>query len=266
MADLKQCEFLLLRYMPDAVKEEFVNIGVVLLEEGANFAGVRFTRDWRRVRCLDPAAGVGVLEAPEADLRGQLARAAEREAFLAKLQDSCSNVLQLTAPKACLAADPQQELEALARMYLERRRAGKREAAGRQGILGQMRDAFEQAGVWALMLKKIAAAQYTHKGDPLKLDCGYKPNGVIRLFHAVSLESDLDAAKVLAFSFPDLRDGIARVEKAQAELTAVVEADLERDDEAIAFALAVMQRGQIAVATTADLPRLAEVARRELHV
>jgi hypothetical protein len=266
MADFKQCEFLLLRYMPDAVKEEFVNIGVVLLEDGGDFAGVRFTRDWRRVRCLDPAADVEMLEALESDLRRQLGRAAERETFLAKLQDSCSNVLQLTAPKACLAADPQQELEALARLYLERRRAGKREAAGRQVILGRMRDAFEQAGVWALMSHKIAAAQYTHKGDPLKVDCGYKPNGVIRLFHAVSLESDLDAAKVLAFSFPEVREGIARVEKAKAELTAVVEPDLERDDESIAFALAVMQRSQIAVATTADLPRLADVARQELHV
>ena len=39
MADLKQCEFFLLRYVPDAVKDEFVNIGVVLVEPGANGAG-----------------------------------------------------------------------------------------------------------------------------------------------------------------------------------------------------------------------------------
>ena len=34
MAELKQCEFYLLRYVPDAVKDEFVNLGVVLLETG----------------------------------------------------------------------------------------------------------------------------------------------------------------------------------------------------------------------------------------
>ncbi len=34
MADVKQCEFFLLRYVPDVVKGEFVNIGVVLLETG----------------------------------------------------------------------------------------------------------------------------------------------------------------------------------------------------------------------------------------
>ena len=40
MAEYKQCEFYLLRYVPDAVKDEFVNLGVVLLETGEGDAGV----------------------------------------------------------------------------------------------------------------------------------------------------------------------------------------------------------------------------------
>ena len=48
-----QCEFSLVRYVPDTVKNEFVNIGVVLREAGPREAAVRFTRDWRRVRCVD---------------------------------------------------------------------------------------------------------------------------------------------------------------------------------------------------------------------
>ena len=31
MKERRQCEFFLLRYVPDAVKDEFVNVGVVLL-------------------------------------------------------------------------------------------------------------------------------------------------------------------------------------------------------------------------------------------
>jgi hypothetical protein len=77
MTERRQCEFFLLRYVPDAVKDEFVNLGVVLLESaaptgaksesvetsaggrsGLAFADVRFTRDWRRVRCLDPDVDV----------------------------------------------------------------------------------------------------------------------------------------------------------------------------------------------------------------
>jgi hypothetical protein len=265
MSDLKQCEYILLRYVPDAVREEFVTLGVLLLDGGA--PRLRFTQDWRRMRCLDPAADVEMLAALEADLNAQLTNGVlARATLLKKLQDYCSNGIQFTAPKACLAQDAALELETLARMYLERRRVSAREASGRQAIVTQMKDAFEQAGVWARMRKRIAAAQYTHKGDPLRIDCGYRPNGVIRLLHAVSLESDADTAKVLAFSYPDLRDGIARAENAKSELTAIVEPDLNREDDAIAFALAVLQRSDIAVATTSDLPRLAETARVVLRM
>src|SRR5579863_866279 len=73
MADLKQCELFLLRYVPDVVRGEFVNIGVVLLEEGAGgFTGVRFTRDWRRAHCIDPEADLELLEAFEAELQQRL--------------------------------------------------------------------------------------------------------------------------------------------------------------------------------------------------
>ena len=61
----RTCEFQLLRYVPDAVRNEYVHIGVILREQAGKGASgreptssepvlVRFTRDWRRVRCLDP--------------------------------------------------------------------------------------------------------------------------------------------------------------------------------------------------------------------
>ena len=43
------------------------------------------------------------------------------------------------------------------------------------------------------------------------------------MFHAVSLEPGVEMAKVLAFSEAGLRAGVERVEKAQLELTAVIE-------------------------------------------
>lgn len=69
MPERIQCEFYLLRYVPDAVKNEFVNIGVMLREAGrAETTRVRFTRDWSRVRCMDPDADTGLLEAIEGEL------------------------------------------------------------------------------------------------------------------------------------------------------------------------------------------------------
>jgi hypothetical protein len=266
MSELTRCEFFLLRYVPDAVKDEFVNIGVVLVEAGG-FAGVRFTRDWLRVRCLDPAADIETLEALEAEIRQRLADGQDRERLLHLLQDSFSNMVQLSPSKACLAESAEAEIGKLAEMYLgTRRRAPAQDRAGRGVILGRMREAFEQAGVWDLLHRRIAAAKYTHKGDPLRIDFGYRPNGVIKMFHAVSLASGVDAAKLLAFSFPQVREGIALIEHAKAELTAVVEDDLNRGEEMIAFALETLAKSDIAVAPVSEMPGLAEIARRDLRV
>jgi hypothetical protein len=134
-----------------------------------------------------------------------------------------------------------------------------------------MRSEFERAGVWELMRKRIAASAYTRPGDPLKIDCGYRPNGIVRMFHAVSLEGDLEAATVLAFSSAALREGVQRVENAGLELTAVVEPLRQVDEtaegeaaERYRFGIETMEREMIRVLTTNDLPRAAETARREL--
>ena len=69
-----------------------------------------------------------------------------------------------------------------------------------------MRDAFEKTCVWQLpeMRKYISVAQYTRKGEhPLKIDCGYRPEWGLHLFHAVSLATDVNSAEVLAFSYTE---------------------------------------------------------------
>ncbi len=264
MSSQKQLEFMLVRYVPDVVKREFVNIGIVLLDAGKTH--VRFTKDWRAVHGLDPAADVATLQALEWDLNAQLAAGVlDRPTLIAKLQDYLTNGIELTPVQGVITTDIATEIEVLSRMYLERRRTGMREASGRAAIYTQMKQAFEDAGVWDHMRHRIAASQYTHKGDPLKIDCGYRPNGVIKMFQAVSLATDTDAAKVLAFSYPELRDGIAREEKAKTELTAVVEPELDHGDDQIAFALAVLARSEIRVRNTLELAQIAESARVELQ-
>lgn len=269
MADgLRRCEFFLLRYAPDALREEFVNIGVVLLQAEGRFADVRLTHDWRRVRCLDPAADLEMLQAMEAELRERLRDAdGGRERILHVLQHSFSNTVRVTNPKGCETDSPELEIGRLSEIYVEsRRRSALRDNAGRGAILGKMRDAFQQAGVWQLMRKKVPAADYTHKGDPLKIDCGYRPNGIIRFFHATPLANGADSAKVLAFSYPQLVEGIRRVEGAKAELTAIIEDDLDRQDEEVAFAVDTLQRNSILVAQASEIARLAERARVEMRV
>ncbi|HTV09123.1 MAG TPA: DUF3037 domain-containing protein [Candidatus Aquilonibacter sp.] len=273
MAERVACEFSLIRYVPDVVKGEFANIGVVLREAGdAEGAAVRFTRDWSRVRCLDPNADVELLESLEAEiaerLRAGLVARLNAKPILELLEDTLSNSVQLTEMRGTLAESMAAEMEQLMRMYVEPLKAPavRRKASGRTAIAGKMRDEFERAGVWALMRKRIAASQYTRPGDPLKIDCGYR-NGKVRMFQAVSLESDAEAAKGLAYSAEALRTGVSRMEGVELDLTAVVEPVASVGDaEMYGFGVGAMESAAIRVLTTADLARVAETARRELRV
>ncbi len=267
MPEKQHCRFFILRYAPDAIKNEFVNIGLVLLPPGGA-AEVRFTRDWSRVRCLDPQADIEVLEALEADLREKLREMnGDHDFLLRRLQDSFSNALQPSEFQGCLAESPMAEADELARLYLERPRQRRpRELTTRQAIYQKMRSEFESAGVWPLMRQNIAVAQYTRSGDPLKIDCGYSPNGTVKLFHAVSLATDVNSAKVLAFTFPQLADGIRNAENKRAELTAVIEDELPAGDESISFARETLQQHAITIAAASDMSRIAAAAARELGI
>jgi hypothetical protein len=271
----RACEFHLLRYVPDAVRNEYVHIGVILREQGSpDAAEVRFTRDWRRVRCMDPDVDTALLEGMESELRRRFE--AEPDGSLMRLlSESLSLSVQMTEPKAYLAESLPAGVEELMRLYVEpppREKVPR--LSGRAAIQARMRAEFERAGVWELMRKRIAASEYTRPGDPLRIDVGYRPNGLIRMFHAVSLEPGVEMAKVLAFSAASLRVGVERVEKAELDLTAVIEpwARLSATDaeperlEMYRFGVETMEEHQIRVLTTSDLGRVAETARRELRV
>jgi hypothetical protein len=271
----RACTFQLLRYVPDAVRNEYVHIGVILKEQGGGEAPqVKFTRDWRRVRCLDPEADTVLLEGMESELRRRFQEEPDGK-LMRLLSEALSLNVQMTEPKAYLAESLPAGMEELMRLYVEpppRERVPR--LSGRAAIQARMRTEFERAGVWDLMRKKIPASEYTRPGDPLRIDVGYRPNGIVRMFHAVSLEPGLEMAKVLAFSAAGLRIGVERMERASLELTAVIEpavrlgaTDEEPERlEMYRFGVETMEENQIRVLTTSDLGRVAETARRELRV
>ncbi|HET6842035.1 MAG TPA: DUF3037 domain-containing protein [Candidatus Angelobacter sp.] len=257
----------MLRWVPDAVKNEFINIGLVLLP-GTGAPELRFTEDWSRVRGLDPAADIELLENLQVELRAQLREEGEpRELLVRRIQDSFSNSLQASSFTACLADSPAAEADALARIYLERPpRSQTRDKSARQVLFQSMRDEFDRTGVWGLMNKSISLARYTRSGDPLKIDCGYSAGGKVKMFHALALESDVNSAKVLAFSYPRLAEGIYKAEGAEATLTAIVEDDLERNSEAAGFARETLEQHRIAVAPLSQMPVIALAAAHELGI
>lgn len=260
--------YCLLRYMPNAIQEEFVNFGVLLLNdlEDGTYADVRFSRNWDRLLCADPDADLEILEALQREIRTRLTNVADRPALMKLLNESFSNLVAVSEFKPFTGEDPAIEIENLAKTYLEHPRpTTRRPAAGRTRLYTSMRNAFEQAGVWDLLMKEIHAENYTWPGDPLVLDCAYEHENTMKIFHAVSLARGVQPATALAFSYPVLVAGLRTKEHRESQLTTIIESDLDRTRPDVTFAVARLQDTGITVASEHELGSIAERARIELH-
>ena len=269
MAEKRRLEFFLLRYVPDAVKGEFVNFGLLALADGpdgASLVDVRFAKDWGRVKCLDPQVDLDVLEALQREIRQEIGQTRERALLLRRMEDSFSGAVQISAVMPALTGKiALSEVDDVAQMFLETAKIRRtREPAGRQKILDTMRTAFEDAGVLRL-LNAVPTEPYTKPGDPFEFDFGYRTGESIKLFHAVSMRAGVDSAVMLAARYPKIGPVMETVAGAVPLLTAVIEAGLDRSRNEVGFALEMMEENKIRIARTTEMPEIAEIARRELR-
>jgi len=274
MADLKQLEFYVLRYVPYVVRGDFISIGVLLVEprpNGFGFTDVAMTSDWRRVQCLDRQVDIEVLQNLEPHIRMQLQHSQDVGMLLHKLADSFANMIQMSPKEVCLAEDPARELKTLCSIYLEEPPSDIRPAASRPKsehamILAGIEDALTRAGIWAQRIEKISAAKYTKKkGDSLVFDFGYVVGTEVRFFQAVPLKTNTNQAVILAHRFPKVAQCISAENGAIARLTAVVSNDLDRTNPDIEFALDAFKDNNVKVATVADMPSIADKTRQDLN-
>jgi hypothetical protein len=270
MAARRQLEFFVLRYVPDAVKGEFVNFGIVAIENGPNGAeliDVRFTKDRSRILCLDPQADLDVLTKLQEEIQEEIGRTKDRAVLLKRMEDSFSSLIQVSEVMPALTKETAAaEIGMVATMFLEAPKLRRtREPAGRLRILETMRDEFEKAGVLPL-LNAVPAEPYTKPGDPFEFDFGYNTGSEMKLFQAVSMRASVDSAVLLAARYPKIVQTMAQLTKTTPALTAVVEATLDETRSEIAFALEMMKESRITVSRANDMGRIAEVARKELRV
>ena len=174
--------------------------------------------------CLDPDADTQMFEALEIEI-GQRLRsqpADHPKPIMTLLEGSLSNGVQITESKAYLAESFVAGLEDLMRLYVDNpRRERKQRRGGRAAIVAAMRTHFEAAGVWTLMRKHIAAANYTNPA--IRCASTAATATAVKMFQAISLEAGVDEAKLLAFAAPGLIAGVKRVDKTELELTAIIE-------------------------------------------
>jgi hypothetical protein len=276
MADLKQLEFYVLRYVPYVVRGDFISIGVLLVEprpNGFGFADTAMTSDWRRVQCLDRQVDIEVLQSLEPYIRMQLQHSQDVGMLLHKLADSFANMIQMSPREVCLAEDPARELKMLCSIYLEEPPSDIMPAAPRPKsehamILAGIEDALTQAGIWGLRIEKVSAAQYTKKkGDRLVFDFGYLVGTEVRFFQAVPLRTNFNQAIAvnIARHFPKVADCIHAGNGARASLTAVIADNLDRTNPEIEFALDAFKDNNVKVATVADMPSIADKTRQDLN-
>ena len=211
----------LLRYVPDTVKGEFVNIGVVLTDPRGRFVASRMAgdEDLRRARCLHPRVEMDLLRAWQAAVEESMGAAPEdAAAWLASLDDSSSHALAWTAAAGCELLDPTAALQQLYESFVAsppRAPAAMRPSTG-AWIKREAEAVLRAERLLERLETAISVRRFTGPGDPFRIHYAYS-NGRPRYIHMLSLERSVQQAKVLAFTFDRIRAA------GPAEMTAVVE-------------------------------------------
>ena len=132
-----QAKFYTIRYVPDLVRNEGINIGILLISIADSLEccpRVQITKNWNRVLRLDPDADTDMLSRLEESLQRYVDTPSpgDQRTPLEKLEDSLSNTLQLqrhtgsvnvsiTNGKVVLSDALVDELKQLMLLYVEER-------------------------------------------------------------------------------------------------------------------------------------------------
>jgi hypothetical protein len=237
----KTFAYRVLRYAPNLVRDEWVNIGVLVFDPETGERRLRMIEEpgeYARVRRLHPRADEGLLRALRDELENRFATAtqffggngkSETQAsadwlrLLAKWDETLSNALQLAPQKGVLADDLDGETERLYTDHVARERSATRVGSpGSRGeILSHCKQVFITGGVWKRMQKGVRAEEFTFAGDPMRIDFGYRRNGTRGFVQALSVSRAPGDAKSLAYTVERIRG-----KSAASEFTAVTDVDL----------------------------------------
>ncbi|HEV8383931.1 MAG TPA: DUF3037 domain-containing protein [Candidatus Acidoferrales bacterium] len=225
---LQTFTYRILRYTPNLIRDEWINIGVLLHDPARNILRARMIEEgeaFARLRKLRFDAEESLLRALQSDLEAQAA--AHRDGaggYLNQLDDTLSNLLQLSPQKAVLSADLDAELE---RLYADHvappiaRPRGAAEATDtRASIRARAREIFRRLGI-SKRLAAVRAAEYTFPGDPLRIDFGWRSNGTRGFFQPISLTREPAPAKEYAFTAERIRQRVDDCQFAAITMTAL---------------------------------------------
>ncbi len=272
---LQPCAYHVVRYQPNLIRDEWVNIGVLLFIPGAGPgagpgqgpAQGRVRQRWldepadlARLRRLHPAADEELLLRLPAEFDRQFAgREMEAVAILEKFDETLSNAVQLAPRKGLLARDPDAELDRLFREQVEPLREARRgvvEIRTRGDVRARAADYFRSEKILRLMQRGVRVEQFTAPGDPMRIDFSYRRNGTRGFVHSVALGRDPGQAKLLAYTA-----GAIRERAPHSEFLAVTEREPARGNVRDQFVSEILAESDIRVVPLGELRKWAhEVA------
>jgi hypothetical protein len=216
----RTCAYRILRYTPNLVRDEWVNIGVLVYDPQSGERRLRLIEEqeeYARLRRLHPEADESLLRALRDHLEDRFdsfrssnghgangggSNGSALQELLRKWDDTLSNALQLAPQKGDIANDLDAELERLYGDHVALPRVPSR--VGAPGSRVQMRSycsqVFRHARLWDKITKSVRAAEFTFPGDPMRIDYSYRRNGTQGFLHTLSVSRAPGDAKVLAYT------------------------------------------------------------------
>ena len=270
---MKNCEYFLVRYAPSALRETHVPIGLFLFDDAGQLVRHQITQDWRPVRCLDPEADLALLQSlpahfdqlvAEARTHSNAAVASGASLYeqLRRLHEDSAGSLQIAPPRGVRTEDPEEEFRRLFEEHVQRLRPQRvkklplREGS-RPWVHVRLSEALKRHALWDRLEKDIPVEEFTAPGDGFRIDFSYRPNGIRRYLHALSLDRDWNQAKLLSYTFWRIR------EKTEASMTAIV-ADADGALPAIQSCRQILSDSHVAIQPLSDLDRFLQAVRGEL--
>ncbi len=234
----------ILRYVPDLIRDEWVNIGVLVFNPETGERRLRLIEDqdeYNRVRRLHPWADEALLRALRDDLENRLESGIYSgseipwQSLLGKWEETLSNALQIAPQKGVLADDLDAELD---RLYVDHVAVPRRSIraglpGGRAAIRAYCAQVFRQARIWDRMKKSVRVAEFTFPGDPSRMDYSYQRNGTRGFVHTLSVTRAPQDAKSLSYNVRH----IAEKARYHTEFTTVTDVALSRDNERHRFVM-----------------------------
>ncbi|OFV97535.1 MAG: hypothetical protein A3F68_11665 [Acidobacteria bacterium RIFCSPLOWO2_12_FULL_54_10] len=266
---MHKCEYFLLQYAPSALRETAVPIGIFLFDEAGKLIRHQITDDWRAVRCLDPRADMDYLAGLSAhflQLAQECAADGQGDAFyrqLHLLEEESSGGIRIAQPRGVLTLHPESEFDQLYRQYLERPHMSVAKSSPREGsrswVHGLLTEALQRHSLWDRFDKQVSVSEFTAPGDHFHVDFAYRPNGVRKYIHALSLDRDWNQAKLLSYTFWRIR------QKAEASMTAVV-AEADWGSPSTNSVSKILSEAQIAIQPLAGMDPWLEGIGREFRL